>query len=615
MNVVKPSAQHLLAIGRHICGPADPPDAEFNLRQSLRAVQADLADLNLTQTDVKLISVVFHVNLEGDKVLSAPDLLTKVFSRPVDRLAHLDRLRRLVLLKVFEPCEKAYRRRNAEDKRLELALDRIHLLDMGIRLHTRFLARLLGEEIEADPESVDTPYADNREFLQDWFSYLDAFREYKGSKQWSDPEAMMRGQALVEQWERRREKRLARTEDRFPFQELVEEYGLDRNEQTILMYMLKEELNGQSCSREELLDFISEDKFDQYRNGRYLERDGLLIGNGLVEICENMFFINMGQELRLAADVASIIMRAIPKTDQERVIEIIRCSDILKLTKPHVALDQLILPQTLKNTLETAITQCRCDVGRTLHDWGLNQGIFMKGAQEEREYKPAMLLLFSGAPGTGKTFAAGAIARSLGKDLLVTDVSRLLSCWVGESEANVHRLFAQYDQIVRRTENPPVLLLNECDQFLTSRGQTERSTDRMYNQMENLFLEAFERFQGVLIATTNLRGNLDPAFSRRFHLKLDFPKPDAEARRQLWAIHLPESLPRSADVDIAELAANYALTGGQIAVVVKNAAVEAAQGEPAQRRLTRELLIKYARLELETAFGDRPMGRIGFEAA
>jgi SpoVK/Ycf46/Vps4 family AAA+-type ATPase len=131
-------------------------------------------------------------------------------------------------------------------------------------------------------------------------------------------------------------------------------------------------------------------------------------------------------------------------------------------------------------------------------------------------------------------------------------------------------------EIVCTCPNPPVLFLNECDQFLQSRGDVGSSASRMYNQMQNLLLEGLERMRGIMIATTNLTGNMDDAFSRRFHLKLEFPKPDLPARIALWQKHILPTIPRAGDVDVDSLAELYQFTGGQIAVVVRNAAVEAA---------------------------------------
>jgi len=154
-------------------------------------------------------------------------------------------------------------------------------------------------------------------------------------------------------------------------------------------------------------------------------------------------------------------------------------------------------------------------------------------------------------------------------------------------------------------------LLNEADQFLTKRGEAQRSVDRMYNQMQNLFLEAFENFKGVLVCTTNLRDNLDPAFSRRFHLKLEFPFPKFEERKKLWKLHLPDTIPGVAKIDIACLAKHYELSGGQISVVIKNAATEAAGRKSREKILKQEDLKKFCLLELNSSF-DNTQKKYGF---
>ena len=222
------------------------------------------------------------------------------------------------------------------------------------------------------------------------------------------------------------------------------------------------------------------------------------------------------------------------------------------------------------------------------------------------------MILFHGSAGTGKTFAAGSIANALGKKLLVTDMSRIKSKWVGESEGNINRLFATFERIVRSVENPPVLLFNEADQFLSQRFEnTGTSLDEMYNTLKNLFLEAFERFNGVMIATTNLRDNLDSAFSRRFHLKLELPMPAKAERERLWELHLPFSIPRASDVNIESLASSYKLSGGQIKIIVQNAATEAAS-RPSKNRILKQCdLEKYCILEQELSQSNRT-GPIGF---
>jgi len=170
---------------------------------------------------------------------------------------------------------------------------------------------------------------------------------------------------------------------------------------------------------------------------------------------------------------------------------------------------------------------------------------------------------------------------------------------VGESEKNVKRLFTIFERIVRRVENPPVLLLNEADQFLATRmTDTKGSVDQMNNTLQNIFLEGFERLRGVMIATTNLQENMDSAFSRRFHLKLELPVPAKSERERLWELHLPLSIPRASDVNIGTLASSYNLSGGQIKIIVQNAATEAASRIGRTRVIKQRDLLKYCMIEV-----------------
>lgn len=247
-----------------------------------------------------------------------------------------------------------------------------------------------------------------------------------------------------------------------------------------------------------------------------------------------------------------------------------------------------------------------------MQKWGLYNSISNEIGMNEDDDNPGFLLLFYGKSGTGKTFAAGSIGNHLGKSLLVTDMSKIQSKWVGESEKNVSRLFALFDKIVSKNDNPPVLLLNEADQFLSKRiSNITSSVSAMHNTMQNLFLEGLERIRGIVIATTNNVINLDTAFSRRFHIKVEFPMPGRIERVKLWKLFLPKSIPGSDKIDIDALAEKYNLTGGQINVIVRNSATAAA-ARPRNRRLMQSDIIKYCDLELGNKF-DKSTKQIGFK--
>ena len=180
---------------------------------------------------------------------------------------------------------------------------------------------------------------------------------------------------------------------------------------------------------------------------------------------------------------------------------------------------------------------------------------------------------------------------------------------MGESEQNTRKIFDKYKAISKGKKNPPVLLLNEADQFLHRRIDTVRAVDNMYNQMQNIFLEQMERFEGVLIATTNLVENMDSAFSRRFQHKIEFRRPGTAERFKLWQVHIPEKAPLSDDVDLWYLAEHYDLSGGQIAVVVHNAATRAARRGD---KIMMEDIINASKEEIKGNFDEKAKARVGF---
>ena len=171
--------------------------------------------------------------------------------------------------------------------------------------------------------------------------------------------------------------------------------------------------------------------------------------------------------------------------------------------------------------------------------------------------------------------SALSLAKSLKKSVLSFDCSKILSKYVGESEQNVRKIFDTYKEICDKSKSEPVLLLNEADQFLSTRIESGNGVDKMHNQMQNIFLEQIERFNGVMIATTNFLQSFDVAFARRFDYKIEFKKPDFAARLMIWRKVLPESASFEEKFDIKRLA-EFELSGAQIILVLKNTALKVA---------------------------------------
>ena len=178
--------------------------------------------------------------------------------------------------------------------------------------------------------------------------------------------------------------------------------------------------------------------------------------------------------------------------------------------------------------------------------------------------------LFYGAPGTGKTETVLQLARQTGRDILQVDVSKIKSCWVGESEKNIKSLFDTYKDKVKKSSVAPILLFNEADAIINKRQEgAEHGVDKMENSIQNIILQEMENLDGIMIATTNLAQNMDKAFERRFLYKIKFEKPTLEARMHIWH----EMIPTLSESDTKTLAEKYDFSGGQIENIARHNAI------------------------------------------
>jgi ATPase family associated with various cellular activities (AAA) len=182
--------------------------------------------------------------------------------------------------------------------------------------------------------------------------------------------------------------------------------------------------------------------------------------------------------------------------------------------------------------------------------------------------------LFAGPSGTGKTFAAEAVARELGLDLFRIDLSAVVSKYIGETEKNLDRVFAA-------AENAnAVLFFDEADALFGKRSEVKDAHDRYANIEIAYLLQKMEQFDGLAILATNLKQNLDDAFARRLAFSVNFAFPEEAERLRLWEALWPPHAPRAEDIDFAKLAGDYALSGGNIRNLVLAAAhLAAANGQ------------------------------------
>ena len=187
-------------------------------------------------------------------------------------------------------------------------------------------------------------------------------------------------------------------------------------------------------------------------------------------------------------------------------------------------------------------------------------------------FRSGFACLFYGAPGTGKTETVYQLARQTGRPIMVVNIPEIKSMWVGQSEKNIQEVFDRYRQAVQRSEKAPILLFNEADGILGIRQEgAQRSVDKMENSIQNIILQEMEKLDGILIATTNLTQNLDPAFERRFLYKICFERPDASVREKIWHTMLPSLSPE----ECTALASTYDLSGGQMENVARKFSINA----------------------------------------
>lgn len=175
--------------------------------------------------------------------------------------------------------------------------------------------------------------------------------------------------------------------------------------------------------------------------------------------------------------------------------------------------------------------------------------------------------LFYGAPGTGKTETVLQLAHQTGRDIYQVNMSQIKSCWVGDSEKNIKRIFDIYREIARRSTTTPILLFNEADAIINKRMEgAESAVNKMENTIQNIILQEMETLDGIMIATTNLAQNMDKAFERRFLYKIKFEKPTLEARMHIWQ----EMIPTLSEDDTRILAEKYDFSGGQIENITRH---------------------------------------------
>lgn len=261
---------------------------------------------------------------------------------------------------------------------------------------------------------------------------------------------------------------------------------------------------------------------------------------------------------------------------------------------PKVKMNEIIVPACLKKQLKRIVNEYR-NTSKVYEKWNFKETI---------HHGKAITALLHGQPGVGKTMAAEAIASELGLNLYPVKIPAVVSCYVGETAKNLKKVFES------AKDAEAVLLFDEADALFNSRLEGGSHHAVYINQEVDTLLQAIEKFDGIVLLTSNMPDRLDKAFMRRIRHHLEFPFPSAAARKEIWKHHFPKKAPLSRNIDFAALGEKYELTGGIIRNIAIKAAFEAACEK--DEKITMRLLEKLIEEEDKTSSQKKKL--IGFGA-
>ncbi len=550
------------------------------------------SQLKCSLEEAEILKKLTMKYIDGIEEVTVSSLLKEIYSSK--EYIHI---KKIYIIKNL--LESGWLTRNTLINQKTKELSNLELLHSNISLSSAFL-KLLGDNDSAIALPKEEPYKDHLEYLKDQFLRIEMYQKlsnFRNSFKKDSPNIDSL-KTRLKQLEVIIDKRILKSECDLAVEEISSEFEFNQKEKIIFLALLKEEYSSEIETLRDmntLIDLISEDEYEKIKNRALLEEGSKLIENSLVDFDEMLTaFGGVTRSFYISEEIVQKIIRP-SKEKKEKKIKLgmlIKEQDIFELIEPKTTLDDVVLHPKTAKILNNLLKRMDRKVLSRLKEWGI----------VERRRGLDTRIIFYGPPGTGKTMTALSLSKSLKKSVLNFDCSKILSQYVGESEKNVRKIFDTYYDLSNKTKSSPVLLLNEADQFLSSRtSQSLHSVDKMHNQMQNIFLEQIENFNGVLIATTNLLENIDPAFSRRFDYKIEFKKPDFSQRVLLFRNYLPENALYEENFSIEELA-KYPLTGGQIKVIIKNTALNiAVKDEPI---FTMDEFKNIIQRELSGSFGE-----------
>jgi AAA+ superfamily predicted ATPase len=360
--------------------------------------------------------------------------------------------------------------------------------------------------------------------------------------------------------------------------------------------------------RPQLLDvfFTKNATFDR----RFTEFGGVRTDDGFEPTVETLAFLLGGTSLeaRIRAArvldpehplVARAVLRAPAGSHEQRVMKA-----PLQMTPEWLAL--LTTGKRLRPTLGVDFPAQRIETSLSWDDLILHPGTqraieeiqtfiehgdtLMRAWGMAARLRPGYRALFHGPPGTGKTMSAALLGRLTGRDVYRIDLSLVVSKYIGETEKNLARVFD------RAQQQGWILFFDEADALFGKRSETKDSHDRYANQEVAYLLQRIESFDGIAILASNLRDNLDDAFSRRFESIVYFPVPRPAERLRLWQRGFSSKARLAKGVRLEVIAREFELSGGSIMNVIRQVSLEAIAG--GERQIEHDDIVKAVRREL-----------------
>jgi len=390
---------------------------------------------------------------------------------------------------------------------------------------------------------------------------------------------------------------------KFAVEDAASLYRLDTFEKEVLMYFLFLEffhIKENICSRNMLLKIFDLDDsiIWKMRASRYFNRDANLFRYSILyplfRTNNSSAVVHFGMSDYLL-DTFSRIISGEPvqskPVKKEKKKDSHPYEEVGFVKKPKYSLEDVKLSTEVKEKVIFLLSG--------LQDKGLND----LGIEETIKNGKGLAFLFYGPPGTGKSMLAEAIAKHLKKKLLIVEFPKITSRWYGETDKNISSIFKS------AKEHNLVICIDEADSLLYNRSFAVQEHEIRF---VNVLLQEIERFEGVIILTSNMDSLLDPALERRVSLKIKFDLPDEKIRTEIWRSHIPSKVTLAQDVDFTVLGRQFEFSGGYI----KNAVHHAMRllSKDKRRIVTMEDLLFGARLEQDGIFVKENKNKMGFFA-